>query len=211
MMQDAATEHAEQLCVGKKETLDKGLFWVISRYSVDIIKLPKYLDTIVVKTYPGDDLKFIFPRYFLIEDDKGNLLVRASSTWCVLDKATHQIAVDPFNGYKLPPEHYPNEEPLPRKVIKDDSKVIDRRTVRYSDIDLNGHLNNTKYVDYFMDTKPLDFYKKYRIKHITINYEKEMLYGDEVVMMSNEKQNEYLVGLVNDQRVFEINIDYEER
>ena len=38
-----------------------------------------------------------------------------------------------------------------------------------------------------------------------------MLYGDEVVMMSNEKQNEYLVGLVNDQRVFEINIDYEER
>ena len=83
MFQDVATEHAEMLGVGKSQTIDKGQFWVISRYAVNIIKMPRYLDTVVVKTYPGDDLRFIFPRYFQIEDEKGNILVRASSTWCV--------------------------------------------------------------------------------------------------------------------------------
>ena len=211
MLQDAATEHAELLGVGKSETIDKELFWVISRYSVSIIKMPKYLDTVVVKTYPGDDLKFIFPRYFQIEDEQGHVLIKASSTWCILDKATHSVQMNPFEGRKLPVEHHEGEEPLPRKVMKDEVRVVDRRIVRYSDIDLNSHLNNTKYIDYFMDTKSLDFYKSHRIKHITINYEKEMLYGDEVVLMSNEKENEYMVGLVNDNRIFEINIDYEKR
>ena len=211
MLQDAATEHAELLGVGKTETIDKGLFWVISRYSVSIERMPRYLDTVVVKTYPGDDLRFIFPRYFQIEDEQGNVLIRASSTWCVLDKNTHSVCMNPFNGKKLPPEHYEGEEPLPRKVVTDEVRVVDKRVVRYSDIDLNSHLNNTKYIDYFMDTKSLDFYKSHRIKHITINYEKEMLYGDEVTLLSNEKDNEYIVGMVNDKRIFEINIDYEKR
>ncbi len=211
MFQDVATEHAEMLGIGKTQTIDKGQFWVISRYAVNIIKMPRYLDTVVVKTYPGDDLRFIFPRYFQIEDEKGNVLVRASSTWCVLNKDTHSVVMNPFDGMKLPTEHYDGEEPLPQKVSTDEVKVVDKRVVRYSDIDLNSHLNNTKYIDYFMDTKSLDFYKTHRIKHITINYEKEMLYGDEVTLMSNEKTNEYMVGFVNDKRIFEINIDYEKR
>ena len=56
MMQDVATEHAEQLGIGKTETIDKGQFWVISRYALTIVRMPKYLETITVKTYPGSTL-----------------------------------------------------------------------------------------------------------------------------------------------------------
>ncbi len=99
MMQDIATEHAEILHIGKADTLDKDLYWVITRVELDILKMPKYLQTVTLTTYPGDDLRFIFPRYFKLEDEKGNLLIKASSTWMVLSHKTHNVVLKPLNGF----------------------------------------------------------------------------------------------------------------
>ena len=38
-LQEAATEHAEVIGVGKDVTFKKGMFWVISRYSVSIFDI----------------------------------------------------------------------------------------------------------------------------------------------------------------------------
>ena len=115
MMQDAATEHAEEFNIGKANTIDKGLYWVITRIEIDIIDMPKYLQTVTMKTYPGDDMRFIFPRYFQLEDEKGKVLIKASSTWMVLSHETHRICLNPFPGFKSPTEHMDGEQPLPAK------------------------------------------------------------------------------------------------
>jgi len=211
MMQDVATEHAEIFGVGKSETIDKGQFWVITRYSVSIIKNPKYLDNIYVRTYPGDDKKFIFPRYFEVASEDGEILIRASSTWCVLKASDHSISFDPFDGKVLPSEHHEGEEPLPMKVVKTEKTLVEKRKVRYSDTDLNGHLNNTKYIDYILDMHSSEFYKENRIKHITINYEKEILAGDEVSLYSNGKNPEYINGMVGDKNIFEAELLFEKK
>lgn len=210
MMQDIAIEHAELLGIGKSNTLDNGLFWVITRYSVSVIKNPRYLETITIVTYPGDDKKFLFPRYFEIRSESGEVLIRASSIWCVLNKSDHKISLDPFNGKKLPCEHLDNEEPLPTKVLPDDAKeVVEKRLVRYSETDLNGHLNNTKYIEYILDLHPFEFYQKNRVVHITINYEKEILAGDVVTLSSNHKNPEYINGSVGDKSIFEAEVKFE--
>ena len=115
-LQEAATEHAEVIGVGKDVTFKKGMFWVISRYSVSIFDIPKYLDDIVVKTYPGKSLKFIFPRYFRIETLDGKLLAQASSTWAVLEEKEHKIVTNPFPGFVFPSEHLDDEEKLPKLI-----------------------------------------------------------------------------------------------
>jgi acyl-ACP thioesterase len=209
LMQDIATEHAEVLDIGKANTLDKGLYWVITRIELDIIKMPKYLQTVTLKTYPGDDLRFIFPRYFQLEDEKGNILIKASSTWMVLNKESHRICLNPFEGKRIPPEHYEGEQPLPTKVISDsDISLVENRKVRYSDIDLNGHLNNTKYIDYIIDLHDSEFYKKHRISHFLINYEKEMKDNDVLDVYRHDGNKEYIKGEINGATVFEVNIDY---
>ena len=210
MMQEISTEHAEVLNIGKANTLDKGMFWVITRMEVEIIIPPKYLQNVVLTTYPGDDLRFIFPRYFLLEDEKGNTLVKASSTWMVLNRNTHTVVLNPFNGYKCTPEHKEGELALPRKVVSGDASLVETRKVRYSDIDLNGHLNNTKYIDYILDLHDSDFYKKNRIKHFLINYEKELMDNDILSLFSGNKNPEYIKGEV-DKTAFEVNISYEKR
>ena len=213
LMQDIATEHAEIVGTGKKDTIDKGLYWVITRIELDITKMPKYLQTVNLITYPGDDMKFIFPRYFQLEDLSGNVLIKASSTWMVLNKSNHHPCLRPFEGKALPQEHLEGELPLPRKCDIDDSSLslVEQRKVRYSDVDLNGHLNNTKYIDYIVDIHDSDFYKTNRISHFLINYEKELMDNDVFLLYSNHQNPESIKGEINQSLTFSVNIEYKKR
>ena len=208
-MQDAATDHVESLGYGKKATMDKGMFWVIIRYSLTIYRMPKYLETINVTTYPGKDMKFIFPRYFEITDEQGNLLVKAASTWCILDKSTHKIVLKPFETWNVNEEHILNEEELCPKIEDINTEFVEERKVRYGDTDLNGHLNNTKYIDYILDIHSKDFYKTHKIKHFEINYEHELM-CDDIVRIESKlvDNNEYVKGFVNNQISFRAKITY---
>lgn len=210
MMQDIATEHAEVLHIGKADTIDQNLYWVITRIELDIIRMPKYLETVLLKTYPGDDMRFIFPRYFQLEDLEGNVLIKASSIWMVLSRENHRVVLNPFNGFKAPTEHLEGEQALPEKCVVSDGVLVETRKVRYSDIDLNGHLNNTKYIDYIIDMHDSDFYKKNRIKHFLVNYEKELKDNDELSLYSNNENPEYIKGEVG-VLALSVNITYVNR
>ncbi len=210
-LQDAATEHAELLGVGQSKVLNNGMFWVITRYSVSINKMPSYFQKIIVYTYPGEGQRLVLPRLFKVTDEKGNVLIKASSSWVILDRATHHIVIDPFKDMVLPFEKYEGEEPLPNKVQSAESELVESRKVRYSDVDLNAHLNNTKYVEYIMDTHDFEFYKKYRVKHITINYNKELLADQIINIRSNHQLNEFISGDVEGQNIFDANIEFVER
>lgn len=207
-MQDVAMEHAEDLHIGKAATMDKGLIWVITRYSLSINRLPKYLEEITVSTYCGDNMKFIFPRYYEIKDNKGNILVTASVTWMVLHKATHQVHFNPFNGLLLPTEHYEGEEPLPIKIQPQEASLIDTRRVRNSDVDINGHLNNTRYIEYLTDSHDYDFYQTREVKHIVLEYKKEIKINQTVEIYSNKANPEYLELRVGGESCFIALIEY---
>ena len=101
--------------------------------------------------------------------------------------------------------------PMPGKVTFDNLSKIEDRSVRYNDIDLNGHLNNTKYIDYIIDTHDINFYKKYRVNEILINYEKEIKNGDRVAIFTDGNMPEIIVGDVENTHSFVAKITYAER
>ena len=178
--QEVSSLHSEVLGVGKKQTIDKDLHWVISRFEVEVIKMPRYGDKIIINTYPGKDNQLFFYRHFFITDLKGNVLVRANSIWVILNALTHQVVRDPFKGYSLPQHHEEGELDNPPKISETASNFVYSKKVRYSDIDLNTHLNNTRYIELIQDCFDLSFYKKHRIKSILINYNQEFKANDEV-------------------------------
>ena len=211
MMQDVSTEHAEKLGIGKATTIDKGMYWVITRIELDIIRMPKYLETVKLVTYPGDNMRFMFPRYFTLFNQKGDVLIHASSMWMVLDKINHRICLKPFEGTDFPEEHTEGELPLPKKANVSDVEEVEQRKVRYSDIDLNGHLNNTKYIDYIVDIHDSAFYKENRISHFLINYDKELRDNDTLTLLKNNENPECIIGKVGDQTALTVNIQYQKR
>lgn len=211
-LQQVSTNHAELIGLGKKDTVDKGMFWVITRMEVRILKMPHMLETISVTTHPGDLMMFIFPRYYEIYNEKGELCIAASSTWVLLDLNTHKALMKPFgDNYSFKGETHPNDIKLPGKVTSDNLYKLETRRVRYNDIDLNGHLNNTKYIDYIIDTHDINFYKKYRVKEILINYEKEIKNEDSVDIYTDGNLPEVIVGDVNGSHSFVAKITYENR
>ncbi len=210
--QDAATEHAELLGIGKSLTLDAGLAWIISRMKVVMYRYPKYEETIIIKTYPGDNKFFIFPRYFVIESLNGEVLGRCSSLWAVMDLKTRKISFDPFHKKELPSEHMKDELDMPEKVKYYECSSIENRKVRYSETDLNGHLNNTKYIEYIVDAFSPDIYKNKRIVELIINFEKEIS-EDNTVNIQIDSNNElnYVFGSIEGLPSFTSQIKFENR
>lgn len=211
MMQKIASDDAESFGIGKSETLDKGLTWIISRIEVDFIKTPSYTQDVELETYPGDDMKIIFPRYYTMFDKDNNVIIRASSIWAVLDQKTRMPVANPFDK-SFPSEHHENELPLPSKVkIPDELTLVESRKVRYSEIDLNGHLNNTRYMDYMLDVHDSAFYRENHIRHIVINYAHEIRDGQTVDIYSSKTNPEVIVGKVGEQLIFATKVTYEKR
>ena len=49
---------------------------------------------------------------------------------------------------------------------------------KYSDIDINGHVNSIKYIEHILDLFPLSFYREHRIRRFEMAYVAESYYGD---------------------------------
>lgn len=61
-------------------------------------------------------------------------------------------------------------------------------TVKYSDIDINRHVNSMRYIQWLTDLFDIDKYKKNRIKRFEINYVNESFWGDDIQIYQYEKQ-----------------------
>ena len=210
-MQDVATEHANKLNIGHKELLDKRKIWVIVRMDIKINRLPKVDEEFIVSTHPGEVKSFTFPRYFEVYDKHHHLLVSASSIWVTIDYDTRKIQLKPFGDKKLPFETDKDDLPLPEKIVGKADIKVDERKARYSETDMNGHINNTHYFDYVLDTHDAEFHKTHRIKSFCINYDKELLVGELIELYSNKENPEVIQGKVNGANSFTTKIEFEER
>ena len=166
--QDIAGLHSENLNMGM-ETLyeNHNVLWVLARIRVDIIRYPLLNEEIIIDTWPQEPDRVGFARDFLVRDIQGNILAKAVSTWVIIDVNTRRLkkTKSVYTGY--PP------------TVKE--RAIDCK-LRYSDIDVNKHLNNSKYVDFIMDCFSLKDHEKYSIKSIEVNYSKEALPGDSIII-----------------------------
>lgn len=183
--QDLAVLHAENLGIGMKSMLEKhNAIWVLARMRVDINRYPVWGEKITIETWPHKPNKIEFMRDFLVKDYEGNILVRAVSTWVVIDVDSRSLkkADSVFDDSILFIEDRAIDCKLGKLKAKGNLELVYKRKVGYSDIDVNEHLNNAKYVDFIMDSFSLKEHKKYDIKSIEINYSNEALPGDTITI-----------------------------
>ena len=48
------------------------------------------------------------------------------------------------------------------------------RVARYSDLDVNGHVNNTRYLDWFCDCFDTEYHRAWALKDVLIHYNREI-------------------------------------
>ena len=209
-MQQVATDNVSEMGYGHKELSKERHMWVIIRMQMHINRLPKLDEEFYISTHPGDSKAFLFFRYFEVYDASNKLIACASSSWVVLNYDTRKVVIRPFEK-TLPVETDKDDIPLPEKVLGDAPHLVDTRKARYSEVDMNGHINNTRYVDYIQDLHDTKFFKENRISKILINFEKEIMEGDTISLYSNKESPEIIIGKVGEHVSFATKIEYVKR
>jgi acyl-ACP thioesterase len=182
-LQDMATEHANRLGVGRNVIQSKyGIIWVLNRARVDIIRYPKFKEEIIIETWPEQPEKVEFNRNFIVYDIERNIIAKAFTQWVVIDFNKRRLRRSSIIEEKFPEiERKRAIECTLGKIKPAGSLALSyKKTVGYSDIDVNEHLNNAKYIDYIMDCFSVDKHKKHSVKSIDVNYMHESLPGETI-------------------------------
>lgn len=154
LMQEASICHTEALGAGRAVTLDKGLLWVVTLQHCRISRLPEYDERITLETWPGETLHVLFPRQYRILDASGAPIISACAIWTLVDAATRRVAFPERVGVHIDGGSMPWDMPLPHALGTYSGENVREFTVPYSYVDLNGHMNNTRYFDLADDVLP---------------------------------------------------------
>ena len=202
MFQTIASIDASRIGTGKEVIVKKNQDWVITRATVEFYEDIKFDETVELYTYPSD-LKggFVFLRNGGIKKKDGTYAAKISSMWAIINNETRRIEFKPNLPYVA--ESIKGETPLESspKISNEPCSPLYKRVMRYSDCDVNGHVNNTRYIEMISDIYPLEFYKTHKLKRIDINYVSELYDGDKVTIYTNEDMT-YVEGRVNDKVSF---------
>lgn len=146
LFQEIAWAHADSADFGRNLS-EMNLMWALARLEINLLEFPKWGQTIRLFTgSKGADKLFAF-RDFMIWDEDQRVLARGMSSWLLLNSATKRIQKPEAI---LPPALFdptlkPDRQP-PKLVARGELTATEELKVRFSDLDLNYHVNNTSYI-----------------------------------------------------------------
>lgn len=171
--------------------------WVLSRLAIELDEMPYQYEDFQVQTWVENVYRLFTDRNFAIINKDGKKIGYARSVWAMINLNTrkpidllamHEGAIVDY----ICDESCPIEKPSRIKVANTDPS--DKLTAKYSDIDVNGHVNSIRYIEHILDLFPIDFYKTKRIRRFEMTYVAESYYGDELSFFCDEvNENEYHV------------------
>ena len=194
LFQDAATLQAEHMGIGRDDVMKHGVFWAIVRMKYEIVRSPKHFQVVTVRTWPHTPTSFSFLRDFEMLDEAGDVLVKASSEWVLMNLDSRKF-VKVTNVLEGPYE-FVADRAFDAKMRKapnfdEDNRPAYEVTPAYSDIDLNGHVNNARYTNFVVDA--LDPDEHGSVKTFQIDYRHEALPGEPLVVHTHVEGNQVLL------------------
>ena len=201
-MQETANYHMQSVGQSLDDVRDQsGLAFILTRMTINFHAPLLAHEDIRVRTWIGEGKGLNFPRCFSVERENGEIVAQGSSQWALIDLNTHlPVKASSFSFA------YPPEEPLPfttprRFVLPETMSEVGQRRIVYSDLDYNGHMNNTRYPDMLCDFLPAEVVPHIRTMHF--NYLKEGSFGATLCVKRGERVSEqgrvYLFHTFNEQ------------
>lgn len=183
----AASIHAARRGFGFSDMDDKHTAWVLSRLAIEINDYPGMSEEMTVYTWIEDAARLFTNRCFELVNAEGRSFGYARSSWAAIDLDTRKPTVLDIGALQV----YIAERDCP---IRKPGKIIpvendapgDSYRVKYSDLDVNGHLNSIKYMEHLLDMFDIETFTKKEIGRFEIAYLSEGKYGMELKLHAAE-------------------------
>lgn len=177
--QAAAGNHALSYGISVDELLQRNMTWVLARLHVQIDDYPHWNDEVWVETWPSGLQGLYAVREFLFHHGD-QVIGRGTSAWLVLDlERKRPTRVEQTLSHVTPPER-------PRALddrfgrLPPPTEVAHERSfhVRYSDLDVNQHVNNVRYAEWAMESVPEEILHDFALRGLELQYRAEANFGD---------------------------------
>ncbi len=215
-LQILANENAERGGYGFKALLDSNnAFWVLTKIKIKCNQMPMHREKLLCKTWPIKPGKLTLERDFEIKNMNGAVAVAATSEWCLIDAETRHLKRIDGNAV-MPGIDYIDERAVDTEYTKQKIDIAEcemcfDRTIRATDIDMNGHANNTRYTFMVIDCFTTAYLVDNDIDTYEIHFVKECIECDKLTVYRKQiGDNSYYITAIKDgnQTVFRAFINF---
>jgi acyl-ACP thioesterase len=213
--QEVAGEHCALICMDYDALAEKGMFWAVVRNRISVTRLPREGETITVETWPMPTTRTAYPRATAAYDANGQELFRSVSLWVLMDIRERSMVLPAKSGVEVLGTLRGNELASPRSLAPKNLELTQNRYVSFTDLDINGHMNNARYLDWIDDLLPSEFHRINQPVEINLCYVNEAKESDLLAVTYQCENQELLVdirrnsGENSTERVFSASISYE--
>ncbi|KAI3982179.1 hypothetical protein MKX01_019085 [Papaver californicum] len=192
-MQDTIVDHIRDAGLlddgfgSTPEMTRRNLIWVVAKMQVLVDRYPSWGDVVQIENWFGDtSVKNGIASHWLLRDaNTGETLAQANSVWIMMNKKTRKVS-------KFPEEVRDEMAPITMDYCSSDdiklSKLHDNTadfvqtglTARWSDLDLNNHVNFAEYIGWILENAPRLILKNYELFDLALEFRRECGEGDEL-------------------------------
>jgi medium-chain acyl-[acyl-carrier-protein] hydrolase len=182
LFQEVAGNHAVYRKVGFFDMQQRGMYWVLNRLKINMLRYPLWQEDIYLRTWVSQMIPFSH-RHFEVCDSQNQALGYGYALWIPIDATNHKPKRMTDFDIQIVDRQTPCD--MPQKIADTEGYIFSsEKTVEYSDIDMLGHVNNVKYIEWILN----DFYKKNDTKNVCksleINYLGEVYPNDTTLIFS---------------------------
>lgn len=189
MMQEAACGQMEEQKPSYTDLTNVGKALMLARVDLSIPEEIYLNDELLASSWPCPSSRATFLRNYTLEKD-GQQVAVAATQWSLVDLQSRRILkvedVD-FSNYWM--GEYTELLAGKFKIDKGMAEamcIVGDKTVQYSDLDYNGHMNNTYYLDLLCDHIPELAMGTHRVSFLRIHYSREAALGEKLQVYRSE-------------------------
>ncbi|MFI3285074.1 MAG: thioesterase [Rikenellaceae bacterium] len=192
--QEVAYIHSSQLGFGYDLLAELNAAWVLSRVHAQIERLPAWREQVRVRTWHKRQSGLFALRDYIFYDSQERPIIKVTTSWLIINTQTRRISrVDRIFGSnsELQLLSYNSdalEAEAERIECMGQATPVGEHKVVYSDMDVNQHVNNARYLEWVCDHSPLQISKEHALKDFTLNFNHEAKFG-ELILLGAWHQN----------------------
>ena len=213
--QEAAGQHCISLGTDYETLAQRRLFWAVIRQRLTVARLPRRGETVRIETWPMPTTRVAYPRCVVAYDEEGRECFRSMSLWVLMDMDTRAMVLPGRSGVTVEGILRGIEPAVPGALTPAHPTDCCSRTVCFTDLDRNGHMNNTRYMDWVADLYPSAFHGGRQLREMQLCYFAESLEGDtldlrrETVDLGTEQVDIHREKEGKDERIFSARLTYD--
>lgn len=190
LCQEMAELHAEQNGLGYEWSVSNHMVWVEVQGTFEFERRPQWKEKVFLRTNTGKASALQARRFVEMTDEAGNVIARADLLWVLIDIDSRRPIPLKRAGLDMADDCPAITAPFPKAEQTEAAPAASAAfTAQRRDVDFNGHINNSAYLTWTLDTLPADMAEGKSPARINIQFKHETFRGQDITIEHRSEGN----------------------